>query len=225
MLIVVLLGAVLVGGAPYWVVGAGVVASRWPMVGLAGLGGAIGYAWYRKLRGRAQSGNETLFFAAMAAELRAGSSLRMALGSAAEGSSDLGLQPAGRRAAAGVPASDIAQELSERLPRNGRLAGAAFSLAAATGARAADVFESLAQQAAERDDLVRERGTLTAQARMSAAVVGGAPILVLVGLAVSGRGQQLLEAGPAGWAIVLAGGALEIAGLAVVGFMLWRAGR
>jgi len=225
MLILVLLGAALVAGAPYWVVGAGVVALRWPTVGLVGISGVIAYAWYRKLAGRSRPGNETLFFAAMAAELRAGSSLRMALGSAAAGNPDFELQPAGRRAAAGLPASDIAQELSERLPRNGKLAGAAFSLAAATGARAADVFESLAQQAAERDDLVRERATLTAQARMSAAVVGGAPILVLVALSASGRGQQLLEAGPVGWAILIAGAALELAGLAVVGLMLWRAGR
>lgn len=226
MLIALLLAAGLVVGAPFWVVLAGAVAVLQPALGLVGVAVGVAVALFRRFtERRSGAGGETAFFNAMAAELRAGASLRIALGAAASRAPELGLESAGRRAAAGQPALAVADELVRVLPRNGRLAGAAFSLAAETGARAADVFETLAQRSANLDDLARERSTLTAQARLSALVVGGAPVALLVALVATGRARALLEAGPVGWGIALVGGALELAGLAVVAFMLWRAGR
>jgi len=225
-LIALLLAAGLVAGAPFWVVMAGSVVVLEPIVGLGGLGGAVVVALYGRLRERRKGvGGETAFFNAMASELRAGASLRIALGSAAARAPELGLDAAGRQAAAGRPADTVAAELIHGLPRNGRLAGAAFSLAAETGARAADVFETLAQRSVGLDELSRERNTLTAQARMSALVVGGAPVVLLIALVATGRAQTLLEAGPVGWGIAIVGGGLELAGLGAVAVMLWRASR
>jgi Flp pilus assembly protein TadB len=226
VLIALLLAAGLVVGVPWLVVAAGAVAVIQPVMGMVGVGAGVAIALHRRFRDRrSRPGGETTFFNAMAAELRAGASLRVALGAAAARAPDLGLATVGRRAAAGQPAPAVAAELAHALPRNGRLAGAAFSLAAETGARAADVFETLAQRSANVDELDRERSTLTAQARMSALVVGGAPVALLVALIATGRAEALLEAGPVGWGIALVGGGLEFAGLAVVGFMLRRAGR
>jgi Flp pilus assembly protein TadB len=110
----------------------------------------------------------------------------------------------------------VAAALGAALPYNGRLAGAAFRLAATTGARAADVFAALAARAAATGELQRERRVLTAQSRLSALVVGGAP-LVLGGLVLgAGNGGSLLAAGSPGRGVVALGLALELAGLAVI---------
>lgn len=226
MLIALLLAAGLVVGAPWWAVVTGAVVTLQPTLGLVAVGGAVALALYRRFdQRRSGSGGETVFCNAMAAELKAGASLRIALSAAAARVPELGLAAAGRRAVAGQPAPAVAEELARALPRNGRLAGAAFALAAETGARAADVFETLAQHAAGVDELARERSTLTAQARLSAMVVGGAPVLLLIALVATGRGQTMLAAGPVGWAIALVGVGLEITGLGAVALMLWRAGR
>jgi Flp pilus assembly protein TadB len=118
----------------------------------------------------------------------------------------------------------VAGALSEALPANGRLAGAAFRLATETGARAADVFADLAVRATEAGDLARERRALTAQARLSAALVGGAPIAVVALLVVSGRASALLESS-SGRAIGAIGLALLVAGGLVVWVMVRTAER
>ena len=223
-LVAVLLAGALLAGVPAWLVGVGAVTVVWPGVGVAAASGAVLFSLAGRWRASGSGeASETVLFRAVAAELRAGSSLRLALGAAAARVPELGLTTAARRAAAGVPAPDVAQALSDRLPRNGRLAAAAFVLSSEMGARAADVFETLALRSAGMDDLVRERRTLTAQARMSALVVAGLPVLLLIGMAVTGKAQALLAAGAVGWAIAAVGGLLELSGVAAVLFMLRRA--
>lgn len=170
-------------------------------------------------------GDEVALLNGLAAELRAGASLRVALIAGAERAPQLDLGRAVRAAAAGQPMSELAAELAGVLPVNGRLVAAAFRLTATSGGRAASVFEELALRAAETGELSRERRALTAQARLSAFVVGGAPVAMVGVLLISGKAQALLAAGPVGHAIAAIGVGLELVGLAVVAIVLRNAER
>lgn len=178
----------------------------------------------RRKRDTAGPDEEARYLEGVAAELRAGASPRAAVEGAAERVGSIDLRRVVRLASLGRPAGAVAAALSEALPANGRLAGAAFRLASDTGARAADVFASLAVRAAESGNLARERRALTAQVRLSAALVGGAPIGVVVLLAASGRAGALLESS-AGRVLGSVGlGLLTLGGL-TVWVMVWSAER
>lgn len=176
-----------------------------------------------RLRQRRADAEEARFLAAVAAELRAGAVLRRALTEAARRAPSLDLAHACRLANAGAPMPRIARELRRALGVNGRRVAAAVELSAITGARAADAFLTLAQRAAHVTVLVRERRALTAQARLSALVVGGAPLIFGIGLLASGRGAVLVGAGPAGIVTLAVGLTLELSGLVVVAVMVRRA--
>jgi tight adherence protein B len=170
-------------------------------------------------------GDEVALLNGLAAELRAGASLRAALVAGAERAPQLDLGRAVRAAGAGQPMSEVAAELSGVLPINGRLVAAAFRLTAASGGRAAAVFEELALRAAEAGELSRERRALTAQARLSAFVVSALPVAMVGVLLITGKAQALLAAGPVGHAIAAVGVGLELVGLAVVATVLRNAER
>ena len=72
--------------------------------------------------------------------------------------------------------------------------------------------------------LARERRALTSQARASAAVVGGAPVLLAGAAALTGR-LGTLAGSPAGPVILGVGFGLQAAGIAVVWSMVRRATR
>lgn len=179
----------------------------------------------RRRRARPGPSDEVALLNGLAAELRAGASLRMALVAGAERAPRLDLTSAVRAAAAGRPMSDVAALLADALPGNGRFVAAALRLTAASGGSAAAVFEQLALRAAEAGELSRERRALTAQARLSALVVGGAPIAVQLLLLVTGRAHALLAFGPVGHAIAVVGIGLELAGFAAVAVVLRNAER
>lgn len=170
-------------------------------------------------------GDEVALLNGIAAELRSGASLRMALVAGAERAPQLDLGRAVRAAAAGQPMSDVAAELAGALPSNGRFVAAAVRLTATSGGRAASVFEELALHAAETGELSRERRAQTAQARLSAFVVGGAPVAMVVVLLITGKAQALLAAGPVGHAMAAIGVGLELVGLVVVAIVLRNAER
>ena len=158
-------------------------------------------------------GLEADFLRGMAAELEAGASIREALVMGSARVPALALGSAVRFARAGRPAREVAGHLRGALSVNGNLVGAAFEIVSDTGAKAAGVFTSLAIRAAERGELERERRTMTAQARLSAWLVGGLPVAATLVLAATGRGPEMTGVGGA-----LSGiGALLIAfgGLAV----------
>lgn len=170
-------------------------------------------------------GDEVALLNGLAAELRAGASLRMALIAGAQRAPLLDLGRAVRSATAGQPMSEVAAELERALRSNGRLVAAAIRLTAMSGGRAAAVFEELALRAAEAGELSRERRALTAQARLSALVVAGAPVVMLGLLMITGRAQVLLEAGTVGYIIAGVGSGLVLAGLVAVFGLLYRAER
>jgi Flp pilus assembly protein TadB len=166
--------------------------------------------------------DEAVFLRSFAAELDGGASLRSALAVATDRAPRLDMAAAARMATAGLPAERVAASIEASLPVNGRLASAAWLLAASSGAPAAAVTQSLAVLAAEEGALRRERRALTAQARASAWVVGALPAVLL---AVMLGGGRLSVADPALAPVLVAGLGLQIAGVAVVVWMLRRADR
>lgn len=180
--------------------------------------------WVVTNRLRAPAGaspeDEVRVFDRIVAELQGGASPRSALAAVADRERVIDLSVAKRLVAAGLPTSLIAHEVGKALPHNGRLASAAWALAGEAGAPAAPVMTLLAGRAAERGRLDRERRALTAQARATAWLIAGVPMLVLAALLVMGR----LSAGP-GLPVVLVGVMLQVLGLAIVTVMIRRASR
>lgn len=114
-----------------------------------------------------------------ASELRAGQTISGALDTLAEGDGPLGadLAQLRRRRARGSSAADALGAWSARRGRDDvRVAAGAFALAATQGGRAADALDTLAASLRERIGVAEEARAQSAQARLSAIVVGGAPL-------------------------------------------------
>ena len=220
---IVLLAALLATGTDWRVVALGLVVAwrPWLIVLVAVVWGVV-TALRRRRGARVSPTVEVAFCNAVAAELRGGASLRIALMDAARRAPEIDLGAALRRLRAGVPIEHVAPDIERSLPANGALAGAAVRLVARTGARAADTFDALAERAAFGADVARERRTLTAQARLSAVVVGGGPLVFALFLLLTGRARTLWEHGAVGIGIGVAGMGLEILGLIVVVAVLRR---
>jgi tight adherence protein B len=191
-----------------------VLALRFPWLALAVIGG-----WTIVERARSESGpspdDEARLLDRLVAELEGGASPRSALVAIADAPGAIDLSEATRRAIVGRPPEEIAKSLAEVLPHNGRLVSAAWALAGVSGAPAAPVMRLLARGASERGRLERERRASTAQARATAWLIAGLPMLVLVVLALSGR----IGGGTAA-PVVAFGVGLQLAGLAIVVAML-----
>ncbi len=223
MIAIVLMAGAIAAGAHWGLIGIVALAVWRPWWFLSGIA-VWAVASRMRNRGERGPGDEADLLRGISAELAAGASLRSAVVAAADRTPALDLGPAVRLAHVGFPASRIGEALRSALPLNGRLVAAAFRLAATTGGKAAGIMSTLAVRADDVGALARERRALTAQARLSAWVVGGAPLLLLVVLAATGRLSGLLS-DPVGRLVLIAGGALELAGAAVVVLMIRKAGR
>lgn len=224
MLIACVLAVALVAGVPWPLVAAIGLGSLapWPAAGLLVVAAALAR---RRRKTEAGIADEAVFLAAMAAELRAGASLRTALCTAAPAAPALDLTQVARMARAGVTPAVIADCIAGLLPERGAPVAAALSVAGAAGGRAAAVFDRLAADAWAEVDAHRTHSALTAQARLSAWVVGGLPAAVLAMLAVTGRLGGLMAAGPTGMVLVGVGLVLELAGVAAVVALVRGVGR
>ena len=221
---VLLAGALAVGISPA-IIAVAAVAALEPRLVLVGAGVWGVVAALRRRTARVTPDDEATLFRALAAELRSGASLRSALAEAAHRVPQIELDHPARCAAAGMPMTDVADSVEAQLPSNGRLAAAAFRLSDWSGARVADTFEGLAERAAATADLERERKAATAQARLSALIVGFAPLVFTVLLVVTGRGAGLIAHGGLGWFVLIVGLSLETAGLIIVALIVRRAER
>lgn len=150
----------------------------------------------------------------VARSLRSGASLRQALADAAAGSpgrlgDDLHLVV--RATAAGIPLSEALEDWGRRCPRPGvLLAVAALCLAVETGAASARAVDGVAATLRRRLDVQEEAVSLSAQARASAAVLAGAPLVVcLFTVAAGGPAARFLLRTPLGLACLVAGLALD----------------
>ena len=168
---------------------------------------------------------EAAYLQAVAGELRAGSSLRHALSAASHQVTGLRLERAIRLAAAGQPLDRVADALERALPRLGPLSASAVRTAGVTGGKAAEVFDKLALLAAEEVGLVRERRAATAQARFSAWIVGGIPVVYLLYAGITGRLAVFRTAGPIGVVLLALGMVLLGGGIAAIWGTLRRAER
>lgn len=208
--------------------GAALVGVPLPLVGLlwlgswrpwVGLGAAVTLAVVGAASNRSEESGadaEARFLTAVAAELGAGMSLRRALVHAASRAPELDLARVVRQADAGAPLERLGASLAEALPVTGDLIGPAVRLAGQSGAAPGATFGRLAVLAAEDLEDARERSVLTAQARMSALVVGALPVVALVLAVVTGRVAMLLAVGPVGTGLMVVGSGLLLLGLAVV---------
>ena len=188
-----------------------------PLVGLAAIRS-------RKLADRAsQPEIVAAFLRSVAAELRAGRSLRVALVDSARVEARLGLTRVVRVAAAGRPMEQVADEMAACPGMMG--VATALRVAAMTGGSAVPVFESLAADATDEAALVRERRELTVQARLSIAVVAGFPIAVLCYQVASGQAMDLVRNGPIGVGLLIVGASLLGLGLGTTAILLRRARR
>lgn len=177
----------------------------------------------RRSTGTEEGVAEGAFLRAVSAELRAGSSLRHALGAAADRAPGLSLQQTVRLAASGQPLEAVADSLEVALPRLGGLTAAATRAAGRTGGRAADVFEGLALIVQEELELVRERRAATAQARFSAVIVAGIPLLYLAYAGVTGKLAVLVAAGTVGVVLLGVGFVLLLGGTLAIWSMVRKA--
>jgi Flp pilus assembly protein TadB len=174
------------------------------------------------LRGRVGPGEEAAFLRALAGELAGGSSLRTGLIEAALRSPELGLDRVVRLSHVGASATQIGAALQSALPLNGAVAASAFRLADAAGGRVGPVMLTLAGRAEEVSTLERERRALTAQARASAWLVGGAPVALLSLLAVMGTGSTWRDlSGSTAWVLGVGFGLVAF-GVSVVAWMVRR---
>jgi tight adherence protein B len=164
------------------------------------------------VRRRRPSGDGRLaVLAGLAAELRAGSSLRSALWAT------LGTDPrtawgrAGRLARLGRPMAEVADHVAAPFGRHGPLVAAALRAASTYGGSGVAVLDAVVSQL--RDDLEQDRElrSAVAPARTSALVVAVAPLVLLA--------WQMGD-GALGRALALPGGAVLVGlglGLVVVG--------
>ena len=154
-----------------------------------------------------------VYFDAVAGELRRGAALRQALAVAAPETR------LARLAATGQPIELVAAEVQSTFALDDELAGAGIRLAGRSGAPAAALFSRLAERLRSVEQLARDRKTLTAQARLSAAVIGLLPVAPTVMMATSSRARFLLESGPSRM-VFLFGCALQVLGLIAIGLLL-----
>ena len=213
-----------------------IVGVPWPVVALLALGtvgplpvvaamGALG-AWVVMSGGppRDLCQEEAVWLAGVAAELRAGASLRGALIAAADRVQNIELGDVVRLSVAGAPYGSIAAAVDKAMPGR-RLVGPTLGLAGRSGGRAAAVLDRLAMRAWADVAAERQRRTLGAQARLSAWVVGGLPVAATIVLVLTGRLGRLIGSGLAGGVVLGAGLVLQLAGIAAVVVLLRRSPR
>jgi tight adherence protein B len=123
----------------------------------------------------------------VAAELRAGATVRDGLGTLADGTGPLAgdLRRVRVRAALGVGLDEALRTWTGESPLpEVRAAAGALAVAATIGGRAADALDGLAVSLRDRHGAQAEARSLSAQSRLSALVVGAAPVAYLTFSAV-----------------------------------------
>ncbi|MGY1591093.1 type II secretion system F family protein [Geodermatophilus sp. SYSU D00708] len=208
--------------------GAGLLASTWLVAALAG--GAAALLARAELRRRAAARDEAGLAAlaealsALAAELRAGRTLEAAAAAAADACAD---EESGRALVRAVrsPTSDDGAPPGELAAALRRVSAAAV-LSQRTGCSLAAVL------AAVEDDLRarrRQRSDLrsaTAGSRASALLLAALPVLALaMGSGIGADPWRVLTTTPTGQVLLVAGAALEAAGLAWTSRLVRRAVR
>ena len=217
--------AAVVGGPVVALVASGVAAAV--LVGLAV--GLVPLVILRSRRGRADSRVEKelpLALESIARSLRSGASVRQAIGEAAAAPGGFGgrrgrrgrlqaeLATVAEQAGQGAGLVEALEALAARRPRPGvRLAVAALCLGVDTGGAQARAVDGVAATMRERLAVEAEVRALSSQARMSALVIGLAPLgFGAFAAATDPRTSEFLLHTPVGLALVCVGLLLDGAG-------------
>jgi tight adherence protein B len=152
----------------------------------------------------------------VASELRVGGTIATAVGGIARGDTILASDFAriDARLHLGAPMAEALRTWARERDVTGvDVAAGALAMCAAVGGRAADALDGVASSLRDRDAVAAEARALSSQARLSAAVVGGAPLLYLAWSALIDRAaMHALLGTPTGRVCVVVGLGLEAVG-------------
>jgi tight adherence protein B len=220
MLAALITAFLLITDGPWWI---GVVIGVWmasPTAGLLIVVGGVAVSLARHVKDSPKTGLLGCVDV-MAAELRSGQSLRHAVATGARASRVTGWEQVEARSLAGLPIADVGAGFTDNGTDGVRLR-AVLAIADSTGGEAGVVFDALADTMRRRESLDRERRMATAQARFSAGVIAGGPLVVLLWLMMTGALGRMLSGGGLGAVIVVLGTVLEVVGVGVVVWMIYR---
>lgn len=163
---------------------------------------------------RSSDTRPALFCEGVAAELRAGSSLRQAIASAASAADVSGLDTH-------LNAELVASQLRSEFPEVGEELALTFQGALRAGNDPAALFEEIAAFALARAEIDSEVRVATTPGIATAAVLVGAPVVFVLFQIDSGAIGQLLSSSGQRFAGLL-GLALFVLGAATASLVLWR---
>ncbi len=166
-------------------------------------------------RARPAHDDAVLLLVRIAAELRAGSTLRAAVIHVADRGGELA--EAKVQAEAGRPMRLVLDAVTPALGRYGPISAAALRMASGTGGSVTPVVEQLVTQVMALDEIERERRAAMAPVLLQAAIVGGVPLVTLVAMVLSGRLVGIVAQGPWHAGMVVVGVLLVVVGAGVVG--------
>jgi tight adherence protein B len=205
MLAAAILGVAVGGGA------AGLAA-----IAIVGVGTPVALVAAHGRRARAVAAAVPPTVDRVASELRAGGTIATAVTAIAHGDGALASDFARveARVLLGAPLTDALDAWARERSANGvDVAAGALAMCATVGGRAADALEGLASSLRDRAAVAAEAQALSAQARLSAIVVGGAPLLYLGWSALTDENAfHALTGTPAGRVCVVVGLVLEVVG-------------
>ena len=156
-------------------------------IGAVLVGGPVGLYVGRHRGARRRSAELPVALELVAGELRTGGTVAGAIATLGRAGGPLAAELAriDRRCALGAPlAGALEAWAGERSDSGVSSAAGALAVAASTGGRAADALDGLASSLRDRSEIAAEGRALSAQARLSAVVVGSLPVGYLVGAAV-----------------------------------------
>jgi tight adherence protein B len=183
----------------------------------AGTGAPIGLAAARGRRARLIAASVPTTIDVIASELRAGGTIATAVRGIARGDGVLAADFARieARLVLGAPIADALRTWAREREAPGiDVAAGALAMCAAVGGRAADALDGVASSLRDRGAVVAEARALSAQARMSALVVGGTPFLYIGWSALADRqALHALFGTPTGRACIALGIGLETLGV------------
>jgi tight adherence protein B len=172
--------------------------------------------WEQRSEGRRVVDELPVMLEDIARALRAGSSLRQACCDAAVGASPARVALAGAmaRAERGVPLGTVFRSwATQSTAAELRIAAGALALAATAGGPQARAVDGVALTLRERRAAASEVRAHSAQARLSALVIGALPLAFLAWAALTDRRTvAFLVGAPAGWVCLALGVALEATG-------------
>jgi hypothetical protein len=154
---------------------------------------------------------------AVAAELRAGASIRHALDSAVVSVGGSPLPP-------DVAIAEVASLVAEEFPSIRRELELTITKSARSGSDVAAIFDEIAALSVAQSEIKREVRTATAPGRATALVLTGAPALYVTTRMASGGIGRFLASSQQRF-MALLGLGLFIAGLGIALVVVWRAGR